>query len=205
MDADDTIELDMYKVLYNMAEKMELDCVCCGFQVYPYKGKKRNVPVPFPNNTVIRGNEIVENVVQRIIGFSKEPNDGLSALWNKLFRTECIRQNNLIINEKRTHGEDWQFCIEFYAKCWSIGFTSQCFYRYIHHSANSLVSRFRPNAFQLTIETEQLFQSLFPTLPWDSEMKKEELRMMPVKAALYYRQNTPPNTLSMGSMRRCCV
>lgn len=153
------------------------------------------VPLPYSNGTIITADAIVDRVVKRLIGFSNEPNDGLSALWNKLFLAERIKQNGISINEKRTHGEDWQFCVEFYAKCRSIGFSSFCFYHYIHHSENSLVNRFRPNAFQLSVETTQLFRLLYPFLPWSSEHAIEELRQLPVKMALYYRLNRKKNSL----------
>lgn len=206
IDADDTIEPTMYETLYRLSEENALDCACCGYKVFPYKGATKLVPTPFGNGTVLRNEEIINKVVRRIIGFSVEPNDGLSALWNKLFLAENIKDNNIIINEKRTHGEDWQFCIEFYAKCKSMGFSGSCFYHYIHHSENSLVSRFRPNAFELSVESSILFRALFPQLPWEAELKQNEVRMSPVKAALYYRLNSKSNTMEpiyIDMMRIC--
>lgn len=39
VDADDTIEPQMYDTLYQMAENNDLDCACCGFKVFPIGGE----------------------------------------------------------------------------------------------------------------------------------------------------------------------
>lgn len=189
VDSDDTIDDTMYDSMYQMAEKQNLDCVCCGFKVWPYNAAMQKVPVPFSMGTVLKDDNILNQAIKPIIGFSNMPNAGLSALWNKLFLNRSIRKNNLRINESRTHGEDWQFCIDYYMLCSTIGFIDDCFYNYYHHTPVSLVSRFRPNAFRLSIEDGMRLRAQFPNLDWNSEHKQIELRTMPIRSALYYRLN----------------
>jgi hypothetical protein len=41
-------------------------------------------------------------------------NVGLANLWNKIYRKETIECNKIAFDEKRTHGEDWKFNINYF-------------------------------------------------------------------------------------------
>lgn len=46
--------------------------------------------------------------------YVKGENEGLSNVWNKLFKLSIIRKNVLLFDENRTHGEDWAFCVKYF-------------------------------------------------------------------------------------------
>lgn len=186
VDSDDTIEPNMYLDMISRMKNERLDCVCCNYK-FIKDNKTTAVNSRFSARTLY-GDEIKENIVKCLIGFSQQRNNCLSALWNKLFLASIIKEKNISINEKRTHGEDWMFCIEYYSAINSVGFLTGNYYNYFHHT-NSLISKPRKNCFELSIESHQHFKKIFPEFDWDSDIKIENLNNLPFKAALHYRQH----------------
>lgn len=184
VDSDDTIQSDMYSALLNRMESESLDCVCCNYKIVKSNGTTA-INSRFANQTLYE-DDIREDVVKCLIGFSSQSNNCLCSLCNKLFLSSIIKENNIRINEKRIHGEDWQFCVEYYAAINSIGFLDAHYYNY-HHRTNSLVSRPRKNHFELSIETNQLFKNLFPDFDWESGKIIYKLNGLPFEATLHYR------------------
>ncbi len=183
VDADDTIEPEMYDNMIKTMHAEKLDCVCCGFRRFYESGKVVNVKSRF-GDKVLRGTEIKEDIIKCLIGFSKEDSSCLCPLWNKIFITDIIKRNKIRINEKRTHGEDWLFCIEYYAAIESIGFTEEIYYNY-RYVQNSLVTKPRKEYFEWSVEANTLFIELFPDL--DVTVFAKERNNLPINAALYYR------------------
>lgn len=181
-DADDTIEADMYENMINAMQSGNSDCICCGFKrVYDERVVK--VSTRFGNRMLTKP-EIKEEVIKCLIGFTKEDSSCLCSLWNKIFVTDIIKRNGIRINEKRTHGEDWLFCIEYYANIESIAFVNEVYYNY-RYVQNSLVTKPRKEYFEWSVEANSLFINLFPDL--DVTVFIKERNQLPVNAALYYR------------------
>ncbi len=183
VDSDDTIEPEMYDNMINTMQARKLDCICCGFRRVYDDEKIVNVRSRFGNRT-LNSQEIKEDVIKCLIGFSSADNSCLCPLWNKIFITDIIKRNKIRINEKRTHGEDWLFCIEYYATIESIGFTEEIYYNY-RYVQNSLVTKPRKECFEWSIEANSLFIKLFPDL--DVTVFIKERNQLPINAALYYR------------------
>lgn len=184
VDSDDTIEPDMYYQLLNRMESESLDCVCCNYKIVKNDGTTA-INSRFANQTLYK-DDIREDVVKCLIGFSSKSNNCLCSLCNKLFLTSIIKENNIRINENRIHGEDWQFCIEYFAAISSIGFLEGNYYNY-YHRTNSLVSKPRKNQFKLDIEVNRLFKNLFPEFDWKNAMISSKLNRLPFETALHYR------------------
>ncbi len=183
VDSDDTIDSEMYLNMINRMQVEELDCVCCSFRrVYNNKNAVE-VKSRF-GNSVLKNQAIQEDVIKCLVGFSNEDSSCLSELWNKIFVTEIINKNRIRINEKRTHGEDWLFCIEYYAVIHSIGFMEDIYYNY-RYVSGSLVTKPRMEFFEWSIEANNLFQKLFPE--FDRSVFIKERNSLPISAALYYR------------------
>lgn len=187
VDSDDTIDSKMYSKMIKAISNDKLDCVCCNYQKVFLNGKTLTIKSRFKNR-VLYNEEIREEIVKCLIGFSNENNNCLSCLWNKIFVLDVINKNNIRINEKRSHGEDWMFCIEYYAAINSIGFVEDALYNYIFRQ-NSLVGKPRSNAFEVTLEANKLFKKLFPEFEWKSEAKVFEENNRPIENALYYRNS----------------
>lgn len=186
VDSDDTIDSTMYFKMLNVINEKELDCVCCNYKNVFSDTKKIDIKSRFKNR-ILYDEEIREEIVKCLIGFSNENNNCLCSLWNKIFRLDVINKNGIRLNVKRTHGEDWLFCIQYYAVIESIGFTEDAFYNYFCRS-NSLVTKPRKNAFELAIESNELFKKLFPEFEWENKNKMFEVNNFPIEMALYYRK-----------------
>lgn len=184
VDSDDTIEPDMYYQLLNRMESESLDCVCCNYKIVKSDGATA-INSRFANQILYK-DDIREDVVKCLIGFSSKSNNCLCSLCNKLFLASIIKENHIRINEKRVHGEDWQFCIEYFAAISSIGFLEGNYYNY-YHRTNSLVSKPRKNQFKLDIEANRLFKNLFPEFDWKNAIISNKLNRLPFETALHYR------------------
>lgn len=186
VDSDDTIDFKMYSEMIKTITANELDCVCCNYKKVFSETKKINIKSRFENR-ILYNEEICEEIIKCLIGFSDENSNCLCSLVNKIFRLDVINKNNIRLNEKRAHGEDWLFCIEYYSLIKSIGFLKDTLYNYVFRDA-SLVSRPRKNVFELAVETNKRFKKLFPELEWESEKKIREENNQPIESAFYYRK-----------------
>ncbi len=182
VDSDDTIDSKMYSEMIREISEKNLDCVCSNYKKVFADGTNKVIESRFDNSVLYN-----EEIVKGLIGFKDLNNNCLSSLWNKIFKLEILNKNQIRINEKRSHGEDWLFCIEYYAVISSIGFLEGDFYNYIFRQ-NSLVSKPRNNVFELAIETSRRFKVLFPDFEWQSERIIFEENNRPIETALYYRK-----------------
>lgn len=197
VDSDDTIEPQMYsKMIEKMAEN-ELECICCNYKRISPDGRLFYSTSGFGNG-ILRGEEIREKIVKSEMGFSGESHTCLPTVCNKIFILEIINKNNIRFNERRSHGEDWLFCIQYYAFIDSVGFLTDAFYNYIM-TFGSLIGKARKNAFEISVETTDLFQKLFPEFPWERGEKYEEIKNRPFESALYYYK------VFRGEERQACL
>lgn len=189
VDADDTIHPNMYMSLHSKLTHNKLDCICCGVRIHNYNGKQTISQTPFNDNDILNQNEISTYIIEPLLGFREYSTDCLCQVWNKLFISSIIKSNNITFNTDRSHGEDWQFCIEYYKAINNIGFDNTPFYNYIHHSSNSLVSNYRENFFKMEIQDWFRFNKLFPNLNWESPKKQNELYHKAINSTIYYREH----------------
>ena len=117
MDADDFIDLDMYKRLINIIAKEEVDIVICGFAneilagvFQPYCKEKMEC--------VFNRYQMINNLLQNKY-YSCSVND-------KIFRKEIV--NEQYFNENITHYEDLLYLYQVMKKCKSAVFVSDVYY-----------------------------------------------------------------------------
>lgn len=190
VDSDDTIETEMYKNMIEFAEKSNLDCVVCGINsINVFKNSKVTLCPKFENGKIITDKDIIEYIIKPSLGFSKGNAEAMYSVWNKLFSRKVIRENKLYFNENRNHGEDWQFCIDFFAVASSVGVLIDTYYNYIHRSADSLINRYRDNYFETALFDRKHFMELLPDFEWSNKEKTVELQMQPINAAIHYRMH----------------
>lgn len=190
VDSDDTIETEMYKNMIEFAEKSNLDCVVCGINsINVLRNTKVTLCPQLKNGKIITDKDIIEYIIKPLLGFSKESAEVMYSVFNKLFSRKVIKENKLCFNENRNHGEDWQFCIDFFAVAASVGILNDTYYNYIHHCTESLVTRYRDNFFETALFDRKHFMELFPYLSWNSKAKIFELQMQPINAAIHYRMH----------------
>lgn len=100
-DPDDWIDTDMYETMYNYAIEQNIDIVCC--------------------NWIIESNK---DSIKQKFDYGATPQDSLKrclynpSLWNKLIKTDLIKNNNIYPYEEINCGEDLNVVIRtlYYAK-----------------------------------------------------------------------------------------
>lgn len=194
VDADDVIDYAMYEKMIAMQNITSVDCVCCDALVKQADGSQGELRTIYDDNRIYHREEI-SDMIASLVGFSTASTDGMCSLWNKLFITRIIKDNNIHVDCTRTHGEDWLFCIEYFRLCNSICFIHECLYHYIHRSTRSLVNRYRENYFEIAIRDRMYFTRLFPEFNWNSQEKINEWKQLPIRSVLYYRNQGEKNSL----------
>ncbi|KKI91437.1 glycosyl transferase family 2 [Bacillus sp. SA1-12] len=109
VDADDTIEKNMYKILYTSAKQCDCDIILSNFES-EIEGHKAITRYPFPIGVTL----VKEYIKQDILPyFLKE--DNLNTVCNKIYKNKIIIENNLTFPEKVPLGEDGLFNMSFFS------------------------------------------------------------------------------------------
>ena len=105
LDADDFYESTLLEKLYNVAKEQELDIVATGFDLYDNK-KARFIKSPeeehgniFAHGTVASKKEYPDFILQSTTGY----------VWNKLFRTEFLKEKEILFAPELYVFEDVYF------------------------------------------------------------------------------------------------
>ena len=150
VDSDDFIELSMYEKLYKTAEQYKAEVVMCGYR-----------DINSFNNTseIIKSNleaykvyykEAIRTIIIR--SFTEYKNYGYFSLWNKIYSKELLENNNLFLDERRDHGEDWWFNINVFLKLNSVVDIGEPLYNYVHINSQSLMCKYREDQFDLFLD-----------------------------------------------------
>ena len=185
VDVDDTIVPEMYEEMYRFIKQTSADCVCCDINVVDFDKSEHSVIQPYDQK--VYAGEDVREIKAALLGFSEKNTDGLPSAWSKLYRKSVIDKYHLAYN-KRTHGEDWQFLLEYLATGASIAFLHKVLYNYIHHSKESLVTKYRDDFFDVALNSRLLFEQIYPEFDWNSPEKIKEKKDIPISSMLYFRK-----------------
>lgn len=150
LDSDDYVALDFAEKLYNAAEKDESDITVCGYQRIEEETKH------------VYSTEMANNE-GKIVRMDKNAEDIISintSLWNKLFRTEILRE----IPDLETIPpvcEDVMFLLLTYLKADKITFINDILYYYLIHQ-NSVITTVKEHkirtAEKAMIELKNIFE-----------------------------------------------
>lgn len=139
VDSDDIIDKDMYKIMYEKAQECNADIVICGFLEEDLnKNILRKFDYKFAN-TVLQDNKI-NSTYKNSLDTNLEPL-GCPAIWNKIFKTKLVKDNNLYINENITVGEDFCFNIKCFCKAKVIAGVDRNLYHYMSINPDSIMSK----------------------------------------------------------------
>lgn len=149
VDSDDYIELTMYEKLYESAEKKNVEVIMCGYR-----------DINSFNNTseIIKSNleaykvyykEAIRTIIR---SFTEYKNYGYFSLCNKIYSKKLLENNNLYLDEKRDHGEDWWFNINVFLKLNSVVDIGEPLYNYVHINSQSLMCKYREDQFDLFLD-----------------------------------------------------
>ena len=110
LDADDIMEKDAISILVSSMEKTDSDWVSCQYSRWDVNGNRLEDYNFIKGDRIFgsdedRGNCLLKEFLNYLIGYE---------VWDKLYRTEIIRQNSLYFYEKSTIGEDLAFNIKYF-------------------------------------------------------------------------------------------
>ena len=127
IDSDDYIENNACELLYNKAEKDNLDMVVCDFYREKEDGeKKEDKIIDFKNTTIKETPELLYKV-------NMSP-------WNKLYKTKMIKDNEIYFEEELKY-EDTPFVFISMDKSKKIGKVNKCLNHYIIHNNSETTVR----------------------------------------------------------------
>lgn len=114
VDADDTINPDMYQTLYLAAKEFDVDVVISHF----FKEQDGHViksSLPFSENKKLDKDYISQNIIPYMIS-----QDGLNNVWNKLYRKILIDTYKIVFPKGVALGEDGLFNFQIFSAASSV-------------------------------------------------------------------------------------
>ena len=127
-DADDEVFPKTLRYMIEVAEKTSSQLILANtINYYVDTQKKEYIESGLPYGQRLSETFIREEIFPR---YFKGENAGIASLWNKLFSRDVIVNNSIKFDEKRTHGEDWAFNIEYFKKIQSLYAIEKIIYAY---------------------------------------------------------------------------
>lgn len=154
VDADDTIHPQMFSIL--MMGMKSADMIVCGYQL---NNKHFLDNSHFDSEFLTWG---VEYSIKQFI--LNEAVQGF--VWNKFFKSDIVKRNNIAFNTDLHICEDLDYCIRYALCCRKINFTPIPLYNYVMNSSGAMSRPF--NAKQLTLINAFDEMKKIPSLSVDS-------------------------------------
>lgn len=147
IDSDDYIEGEMYEQLYYQA-KLFNSQMCCSSYYCEKPDSSSVIELPLEPGILMDKNYISLTLVKNI---AKCNDAGLFSLWNKIYNREFLQRQNIWMDIKRNHGEDWVFNLELYKRYSNITYVNKPFYHYLQ-TKSGLFKKYRENYFTLCLD-----------------------------------------------------
>ena len=127
-DSDDAVYADKLNLLLEFLRTTNVDLVVYD---YVYKnlrtGEEKKSNFSLPANKDMSEKEIVDKMISPLV--LKVGTDQAS-VWNKAFKKEIIKQNQIAFEENVFKGEDWRFVLDFLAVCKTAYYSPVSAYEY---------------------------------------------------------------------------
>lgn len=89
----------------------------------------------------------------------------LNYIWNRVYKTQVLKENDIAFNEELSLGEDFVFNIEYIKNCKKIKVLDDCLYEYIcRDSNNSLTGKFHNNEVSRRVLMQSAYIGLLESL-----------------------------------------
>ena len=151
LDSDDYVSEEMYEKLYNEAKQKEADIVCCNY--YRVVDEKKFNKKTFGNEKILKEDLFDKNIYEANLLFDEVP-----YLWNKIFKAELIKNNDIkFCNELRIY-EDLLFTYTAFSKANKISRVDEELYFYMVSRQESLTHIFTEKRFDIFKLTDKLIE-----------------------------------------------
>ena len=168
VDSDDYVSEEMYEKLYNKAIEQGADIVRCNY--YRVTDNEKFVLKHFGNQKINKEELFGKSVYEANLLFDEVP-----YLWNKIFKTSIIKDNDFKFHKDLRIYEDFMFTYQAFSKANKISEIEDGMYYYMVSRASSLTYFLTEKRFDLFIVAERL-----------TNYYKEIERYEEVKEALFY-------------------
>lgn len=151
VDSDDYISEDMYEKLYEEAKNKQSDIVCCNYYrvIDNIKFNKKQ----FGNKNINKDNIFDKNIYESNMIFDEVP-----YLWNKIFKTKLIKDNDFKFCDDLRIYEDLLFTYEVFSKANKISKIDDALYYYIVSRNDSLTHILTEKRFDIFKATKMLIE-----------------------------------------------
>lgn len=142
-DADDKIELNLIETVTAKLEETESDIAVFGFK--RVLGGSEEIIHKLGGEVV--GGDIVRREYHKYYGFN-DPGGIQGAPWNKMFRLDIIKENNIKYPPLRRHQDD-VFIMRYVDVCRRVVFINQILYTYYANDRKRLFDKFPEDYFEI--------------------------------------------------------
>lgn len=124
VDPDDCLEKEMYSTMYNIAKNNNLDIIICGFKILDenYNYLEKVEPIRYLDK----------------INYFKIKNKCFNSSWNKLYKKELLKNNNIYFPKNTHMGEDLVFNIKSFYFAEKIDVIKECYYSYYNNLSGAM-------------------------------------------------------------------
>jgi len=158
VDSDDEVMPEMYQILYAAARYHSAAMAICNYtEITLSQNTLFEIKHAIEDNECLAAVQIRERILPALAaGYDL----GYSGLWNKIYHRTWVKEQGILLDEDRDHGEDWWFNCQLLARCYALVGVQRSLYRYIHRGAPSLSSTYRENGFDLYLQSRRQLRRL---------------------------------------------
>ena len=149
VDSDDYVSEEMYEKMYERAKENEADIVCCNY--YRVLNEKKFTQKQFGNSKIIKDELFDKNIYESNLLFDEVP-----YLWNKIFKTEIIKENDFKFCDDLRIYEDLLFTYQAFSKANKISRVDKPYYYYTISRLESLTNILSEKRFDIFKVSERL-------------------------------------------------
>lgn len=139
IDSDDTYSKEMLKSMHKCITKNSVDLVVCNYYCKNNSNIKRVCNISDGVFRNIQIEECIETLMK---------NKLFNVIWNKIYFSDIIKDNNIRFNENIELGEDYCFNIDYFESIKDVYIIGESLYTY-KIMTNSVCTKYRENLFEL--------------------------------------------------------
>lgn len=181
LDSDDEYEKEFLEKMLKNIINSESQIAVCGYRkIYDKKqmliGKSENIE----NTTDIK--QYLETLKENYL---------FNELWNKIYISKIIKENNIKFNKKYELGEDFLFNLDYIKNIEKGSYINEPLYIYTDGDTG-LKLRYRPNKFDIEYELTQYLENFYKEKNWDvSYIANRFARVYYNQIIDIYKENNP--------------
>lgn len=159
-DVDDIVYVDtLYRIMDSQVE--DVDLIIANYEeINLLTQEKTTIDVGIETNRVHERSFIEKDILQR---YFKGQVQGLATVCNKIYKSEIAKK--IQFDEKRSHGEDWKFNIEYLKECTLLYAVSDVLYLY-RKDGNQTYNKYRKNIGYCLLDGHKIAKELNEKYHW---------------------------------------